>query len=53
MSTTFVNGYTKDVPLRNNNFEETLGYLKAVNMEFGRMPLKHSSVRVSTSKPSI
>ena len=53
MSTTFINGYVKDIPLRNNTHEESLGYIQSVYTEFGRKALRHNQARVITTKKSI
>ena len=42
MSSTFINGYVKDTPLRNTDEDQAFHHIKAVNNEFGRRPLKHN-----------
>ena len=42
MSSTFINGYVKDVPLKNNTFDETMGYIQMINKQFGRKSLIHN-----------
>ena len=42
MSSTYINGYVKDQPLRNYTSEEIIDWFKKVNKEFGRRPIKHN-----------
>ena len=53
ISSTYINGFVKDVPLRNMSCDETMHYLKSVNQQFGRRPLKHNSIKVMSDKSSI
>ena len=41
MSSTYINGYVKDQPLRSMSAEEVLNWFTKVNKEFGKRPLKH------------
>ena len=41
MSSTYINGYVKDQPLRSMTAEEVLNWFTKVNKEFGKRPLKH------------
>ena len=54
MSSTYVNGYVKDQPLRNKTSEEVLTWFEKVNREFGRRPMKHNGTEnLTQSKESI
>ena len=53
MSSTYVNGFVKDTPLKNNDCAETLGYISAANNSFGRKALKHNQHRVISSSKSV
>jgi large subunit ribosomal protein L43 len=53
ISSSYINGYVKDQSLKNMNEEEIIGWLKKVNSEFGRRPLKHNSVKVVAEHKSI
>ena len=53
MSSTYINGYVKDTPLRNLDLANTMRHLDQVNSEFGRRPISHHQERVKTSHASI
>lgn len=53
MSSTYINGYVKDQPLRNMEGEEVLDHFDKFNNALGRSALQHNSNKVMTSKPSI
>ena len=53
MSSTYVNGYVKDQPLRNLHEEDVKDQFVKFNSALGRMALKHNSVKVMSSKKSI
>ena len=53
ISATYINGYVKDVPLRNTSAEETMYYLGLVNSQFGRRSIHHKWQKVWTNKESI
>lgn len=42
MSSTYINGYVKEQPLRNYENEEVLEQFEKVNKEFGRKALEHN-----------
>ena len=42
MSSTYINGYVKDQPLRNKTGEEVLAWFTKVNKEFGRRAINHN-----------
>ena len=53
ISSTFINGFVKDVPLRNFSEDECMHYISSTNNEFGRHSINHSSKKVYTNAPSI
>jgi hypothetical protein len=53
MSSTYVNGYVKDQPLRNLPEEEVLAQFTKFNSTFGRKALLHSSKKVVSANKSI
>ena len=53
MSATYINGYVKDVPLRNLHDEQILGLFKQMYTSMGRKALKHSQEEVSKDIISI
>ena len=53
MSSTFINGFVKDVPLLNKDFAATFSHIKQVNSEFGRRSLRHNHSPVISSTASI
>ena len=53
MSSTFINGFVKDVPLLNKDYGETFTHIKQVNSEFGRRALRHNHDPVISSTTSI
>ena len=53
LSSTFINGYTKDMPLRNVSAADALRNLTLLNQEFGRRPLAHNSKKVFNTTASI
>tara|TARA_B110000305_G_C19053967_1_gene453960 strand:- start:79 stop:525 length:447 start_codon:yes stop_codon:yes gene_type:complete len=53
LSSTYINGYTKDLPLRNLSAADTLKHLSFLNQEFGRKPLSHNSKKVFSTTTSI
>ena len=42
MSSTYINGYVKDQPLRNKTSDEVLLWFHKVNKEFGKRSAKHN-----------
>ena len=53
MSSTYINGYTKDTPLRNSTQDQAFGHLQQVNTEFGRRALQHNQQKVLGQSRSI
>ena len=53
ISSTYINGYVKDQPLRSLEGEEVIEWFKKVNNEYGRRAIKHNSVKVTTETQSI
>ena len=54
MSSTYINGFVKDQPLRNMTCKEVIEWFQKVNREFGRMALKHGGDKnLTNEKPSI
>lgn len=53
MSSTYINGYNKEQSLRNFTQTEVVEWLKKVNNEYGRRPLRHNSAKVQTERHSI
>ena len=54
MSSTYINGFIKDQPLRNMTCKEVIEWFEKVNREFGRMALKHGGDKnLTNEKPSI
>jgi len=53
MSSTYINGYVKDQSLKNMSADEIVEWMSKVNSEYGRGPLKHNSVKVTTENKSI
>ena len=49
MSSTYINGYVKDQPLRNMSSDEVLFWFNKVSKEFGRRPIKHNGKELLTS----
>ena len=52
MSSTFINGFVKETPLRNKNQYQTVDHFESVNKEFGRKPLRHTDKKVIGSTKS-
>lgn len=53
MSSTYINGYVKDQPLRSMQDLEILDEFQKFNSTFGRTSLKHNSIKVSSFSKSI
>jgi hypothetical protein len=53
MSSTYINGYVKDQPLRNFENEKVLDEFVKFQNALGRKALKHNMVKVISSKPSV
>lgn len=53
VSSTYINGFVKDQPLRQMGEEEVLDQFKKFNQTFGRSSLDHNSKKVVTSNSSI
>ena len=53
MSATYINGYVKDLPLRNVPEEEIVNGLQRFTKTLGRKALRRNQKPVFTSKPSI
>ena len=53
MTSTYINGYVRDTPLRNTSADQTLNFMSAVNNEFGRKALRHNENKVISSKRSV
>ena len=54
ISATYINGYIRDIPLRNLNEEEVIGWFERSNTQFGRRPLRHAGNKnLTTEKKSI
>lgn len=53
MSSTYINGYVKDQPLRNMENNDVLQEFIKFNSAFGRSALKHNSIKVISAKKSI
>uniref|UniRef100_A0A7S3FXT2 Uncharacterized protein n=1 Tax=Strombidium rassoulzadegani TaxID=1082188 RepID=A0A7S3FXT2_9SPIT len=53
MSTTFINGFVKDIPLRNAAMDHALSHMQQVNQEFGRYGMKHNQKRVIGAAKSL
>lgn len=53
ISSTYINGYVKDQPLRNMDDEEVLDEFIKFNNAMGRVALKHNSIKVSSTNKSI
>ena len=50
ISTTYINGYVKDQPLRNIESESVMQEFVKFNNSMGRKPLRHNEPKVMTSK---
>ena len=50
MSSTYINGFVKDQPLRNMTCKEVIAWFEKVNREFGRMALKHGGDKNLTNE---
>ena len=48
MSSTYINGYVKDQPLRNMTSDEVLFWFNKVGREFGKRPMKHNGKEMLT-----
>ena len=53
VSSTYVNGYVKDQPLRGMEEDHVLQEFQKFNNSFGRQALKHNSIKVTTSRRSV
>lgn len=53
MSSTYINGYVKDQPLRSMEQSEVLNEFVKFNESMGRSALKHNTPKVISSKKSI
>ena len=53
MSSTYINGYVKDQPLRNMDNDDVFEEFIKFNNAFGRKALHHNSIKVMGSKKSI
>jgi hypothetical protein len=53
MSSTYINGYVKDQPLRNMEQDQVSEEFIKFNNAMGRAALKHNSIKVMSSKKSI
>ncbi len=53
MSSTYINGYVKDQPLRNFKEDEVFQEFVKFNNSIGRQALKHNIPKVASSKKSI
>ena len=53
MSSTYINGYVKDQPLRGMTSDEVLFWFNKVGKEFGKRPMKHNMSRITTLAPVI
>ena len=53
VSSTYINGYVKDQPLRNMEEDEIMYEFSKFNNSFGREALKHNTIKVSTTRKSI
>ena len=53
MSSTYVNGYVKDQPLRNMEVEDIEDEFVKFNSALGRKALQHNSIKVISAKKSI
>ncbi|CAI2382994.1 unnamed protein product [Moneuplotes crassus] len=52
-SATYINGFVKDIPLRNLEEEEIMQFFKSSYNSFGRRPLKHNINEVSNDIETI
>ena len=53
VSSTYINGYVRDLPLENKSHEEAINHLNQVNNDWGRKALKHSQNRILGGSRSI
>ncbi len=53
VSAVFINGYTKDVPLRKVMMEDFMWEIDRLNKQYGRRALKNNIVRASHSNKSV
>ena len=53
MSATYINGYVKDIPLRNLEEDLIIGWVDRAYNSMGRKALKHNIAEVSSDHPSI
>lgn len=53
MSSTYINGYVKDQPLRNMEMDQIYREFIKFNQAMGRKALNHNSIKVIGSKKSI
>ena len=53
MSSTYINGYVKDQPLKNLLDDEVFSEFRKFNESFGRKALKHNSKKVVSTQKSI
>ena len=53
VSSTYINGYVKDQPLRGMEENHVLNEFQKFNNSFGRQALKHNSIKVTTSRRSV
>ena len=54
MSATYINGYCKDIPLRNLSLDQTLSQIDLINNQFGRRALSHAENKtISNGQKSI
>ena len=52
MSSTYINGYVKDQPLRNLTEAEVHSWFEKINSEFGRRALKHGGDKMLSKERS-
>ena len=52
-SSTYINGYVKDIPLRNKTHEETINHLLQTNSDWGHKAIKHSQNKILGGSRSI
>ena len=50
VSATYINGYVRDIPLRNLDETEVLEWVERSNMQFGRKPLRHGGNKNLTTE---
>mmetsp|Transcript_12049 Transcript_12049/g.13866 ORF Transcript_12049/g.13866 Transcript_12049/m.13866 type:complete len:179 (+) Transcript_12049:15-551(+) len=50
---TYVNGYTKTVPLRNNSVEDVVINMQTARNQFGRHALPHAGTKIFSARKSV